>query len=263
MSVDGGGMSFLRGIRVLITIAESGEIRAGALASELDVPLSTVYRYLRTLRDLHLVEERDGSYVPGWRLLELSGQDLAHTRLVELGHSFLREIAEATGETAVLTVRTGTQAMCLRQVESRRPVRMAFKVGQLLPLYAGAGQRVLLAYAPDAVVERVLESPMRSLTDRTPDAAAIRRELEQIRHRGYLVSRGELHEGAVAVAIPVFAAGEVICSLTVAGPETRCHSKAWLRSARSTLAETGERMAEVLDDGRHPANRPAHPVRRK
>lgn len=244
---DAGSASFLRGLKVLIAVAESGEARADQVAAEVGVPLSTVYRYLRSLRELDLIEERDGSYVPGWRLLELSGQDLVHTRLVELGHAFLREIAEATGETAVLTVRAGTHAVCLRQVESNHPIRMAFRIGQLLPLYAGAGQRMLLAHAPAAVIERVLAQPLRHLTERTPDKAAIVRELDQIRKAGYLVSHGELAEGAVAVSVPVFAGGEVACSLTVAGPESRC-GPAWQSNARATLMLTAHRLAEVLDD---------------
>lgn len=234
---------------MLICVAESGEVRADQIADEVGVPLSTVYRYLRTLRELDLIEERDGSYVPGWKLLELSGQDLAHTRLVELGHSFLRDISQATGETAVLTVRAGTQALCLRQVESQHAIRMAFRISQLLPLYAGAGQRMLLAHAPQTVIDRVLENPLRHITERTLDRRAITKELEQIRRNGYLVSHGELSEGAVAVAIPVFAGGEIVCSLTVAGPENRC-GQAWQANARAALVAAGNRLADVLDDGR-------------
>lgn len=243
-----GGVSFTRGLAVLICVAESGEARADQIASDVGVPLSTVYRYLRTLRELELIEECDGSYVPGWRLLELSGQGLAHTRLVELGHSFLREVSEVTGETAVLTVRAGTQALCLRQVESHHPIRMAFKISQLLPLYAGAGQRMLLAHAPPSVLDRVLESPLRHFTDRTLDRRAVTKELEQIRRGGVLVTHGELSEGAVAVAVPVFAGGEIVCSLTAAGPERRCGS-AWQIIARATLMASAHRLAEVLDDG--------------
>lgn len=246
---DPGSASFLRGLNVLITVAESGEVRADQVAADLGIPLSTVYRYLRTLRELDLIEERDRSYVPGWRLLELAGLDVARTRLVELGHSVLREVSQATGETAVLTVRAGTRAVCLRQVESPHPVRTAFRIGQLLPLYAGAGQRMLLAHAPAAVVRRVFEQPRWQATDRTLPASAILRELERVRRAGYLVTHGELAEGAVAVAVPVFAGGEVVCSLTVAGPESRCGT-AWARQARAGLVAAGRRLAEVLDDRR-------------
>jgi DNA-binding IclR family transcriptional regulator len=252
VGAETGGASFLRGLNVLITVAESGEARADEIAVELGVPLSTVYRCLRALRELDLVEERDRSYVPGWRLLELAGLDVARTRLVELGHSVLREISQATGETAVLTVRAGTRALCLRQVESHHPMRMAFRIGQLLPLYAGAGQRMLLAHAPPAVIERVFEQPQWQTTDRTLPPVAILRELEQIRRTGYLITHGELSEGAVAVAVPVFAGGEVVCSLAVAGPEVRC-GPAWLAQARASLAAAGRGLAEVLDGRRRDA----------
>lgn len=244
-----GGVSFTRGLNVLICVAESGEARADQIAEDVGVPLSSVYRYLRALRDLDLIEERDHSYVPGWRLLELSGQGLAHTRLVELGHSLLREISEATGETAVLTVRAGTQALCLRQVESHRhAIRMAFKINQLLPLYAGAGQRMLLAHAPPSVIARVLENPLRHITDQTLDRATVTKELDQVRRHGFLVTHGELSEGAVAVAVPVFAGGEVVCSLTAAGPENRCGG-VWQGNARATLVASAARLTDVLDDG--------------
>lgn len=248
--VDNATASFQRGLRVLINVAENGEARADQVAADTGLPLSTVYRYLRTLRSMDLVEERDGSYVAGWRLVELSGQHLTHTRLVELGHSFLRDLSEATGETAVLTVRVGTQAMCLRQVESHHAIRMAFRINQLLPLYAGAGQRMLLAHAPRAVVERVVNQPLRHITKGTLDRAHILAEVEQIRRNGFVVSHGELSEGAVAVAVPVFANGEVACSLTVAGPESRCTSR-WVSRTRTSLRATSRQLAEVLDQ--HPA----------
>lgn len=241
---DGG--SFQRGLRVLVAVAELGEARAADIARDAELPLSTVYRYLRTLREMDLVQEWEGTYVPGWRLLEMSGQHLTHTRLVEVGHSFLRELSEATGETAVLTVRVGTQAMCLRQVESQHAIRMAFKINQLLPLYAGAGQRMLLAHAPPTVVRRVLDQPLRHITAATLDRPHVLREMEKVRRSGILVSRGEFAEGAVAVAVPVFAGGEIVCSLTVAGPENRC-SRAWITQTRATLLEASHRLGEVLE----------------
>lgn len=250
-SKDKGGASFQRGLSVLVAVAESGEARADEIAREASLPLSTVYRYLRTLREMDLVEERDGSYVPGWRLLELSGQHLTHTQLVELGHTFLRDLSEATGETAVLTVRVGTQAMCLRQVESHHAIRMAFKISQLLPLYAGAGQRMLLAHAPMTVVERVLEQPLRHITSATLDRAHVLQEIEQIRRNGFVISHGELSDGAVAVAVPVFANGEIACSLTVAGPENRC-TKTWVTHARAVLRASSHQLEDVLDQRSRP-----------
>ncbi|MBZ4487133.1 IclR family transcriptional regulator [Microbacterium sp. cx-55] len=239
--------AFVRGLKILTSVTDSGEARAVDIADDLGLPLSTVYRYLRTLREFALVEEHDGSYVAGWRLAELSGHDRARARLVEVGFTILDQLTRATGETSVMTARIGTNAMCLRQVESPKPERIAFRTNQLLPLHAGTGQRVLLAHAPASVITHVVSGRIRQVTDRTLRADALVRELQQIRERGWAVSRGELTEGAVAVAVPVFAlGGEVVCSLAVAGVESRCDD-AWIAKTRARLLRAAASLSALLD----------------
>lgn len=239
--------SFARGLSVLVAVAENGDIAVEDVAAELGMPLSTVYRYVRTLREFEFVEEHEGRYVPGWRLLELSGQHLTHARLAEIGASVLRDVVDALSETAVLTVRVGTQAMCLRQIESPHPIRYAFRINQLLPLHAGAGQRVLLAYAPSTVSSRVLSNPLPRFTGHTHDRDRLRRDIEHIRSTGAAVSHGEFNPGAVAVAVPVFSGGEVVCSLTVAGPESRCGAKSWPKRALASLRAAADTLSQALE----------------
>ncbi|WP_298862666.1 IclR family transcriptional regulator [uncultured Microbacterium sp.] len=238
--------SFERGLAVMIQIALAGETSVESVAADLEIPVSTVYRYIRSLRELDLVEVRNGNYFPGWRLIELSGQYLSHARLAEIGGSILESIVDATSETAVLTVRSGIHAICLRQAVSPHPLRYAFKVNQLLPLHAGAGQRALLAFAPESVIDNVLEHSMPRYTHNTLTRPDLLRHLDQIRQSGYAISRGELNQGAVAVALPVFSKGEIICSLAVAGPETRCSSAAWRQQAITALRAGVKLLSEAV-----------------
>ena len=60
--------SFARGLRVLLTIADRGEIRADELSTLLETPLSTIYRYLRTLAEFGFVDRQEGGYRLGPRL---------------------------------------------------------------------------------------------------------------------------------------------------------------------------------------------------
>ena len=59
--------SLARGLRMFLTIADRGEIRADELSTLLETPLSTVYRYLRTLAEFGFIERHEGGYrlVPG------------------------------------------------------------------------------------------------------------------------------------------------------------------------------------------------------
>lgn len=239
--------SFGRGLDVLIAVARNGQSSVVELADELGIPSSTVYRYIRSLRDYALIEESQGTYVPGWRLLEIAGQHLTHTKLVELGSRHLHTLTYQTSETSVLAVRAGSQAICLRQVISPHPDRYAFRINELLPLHAGAGQRLLLAYAPMPILEIVM-AQMTPFSAETPSAEDLPELLAQARRTGFAVSRGEFQEGAVAISVPVFAAGEVACSLTLAGPQERCSSEEWLRRSLRLLRDAATKLGEELQN---------------
>lgn len=242
--------SFGKGLRVLAWVLDHDGVRADEVATGLGLPLSSAYRFLRTLRERGFVAEADGAFTPGPTLRGYAGGPPA-SRVAELAAPFLEHLASVTGETAVVTVRHGNHGICVRQVESTHQIRLAFRVGQLLPLYAGAGQRVLLAFAPDHVVHAVLDRELRSYTPSTPGRSDVRRLLGRIRADRFAVSRGELTPGSVALAVPVLPVGDVteplsaLCALCVAGPQARCPS-AWQRGVRRELEQAAASLAEVL-----------------
>lgn len=238
--------SFARGLRVMLTVIEGEAIRVDRLAERLELPVSTVYRYLRTLRELDIVDERDGAYGIGARLAPAQRAGLAHDAMGRVAQPLLQELADGTGETALLAVRVGRVALCIAQVPSHRPIRMTFELGQSLPLHAGATSRALLAHAPPEVVERVLAGDLPSHTRDTPDRSKLQRQIANTRATGFATSRGELVEGAFAVAVPVFVGDAVVAALALAGPATRC-TPAWQRAARPALADAGERFGRLLD----------------
>ncbi|MFD1212081.1 IclR family transcriptional regulator [Arthrobacter sp. GCM10027362] len=239
--------SFERGLAILAEVAASGDATVDAIAGKLGIPQSTTYRYFKTLKEHGFVQEDGGRYRPGRALLELSGRHYVQSHLAEVGTAVLKDIVDAVGETAVLIIRVGAQAMCLRRAEPEKSLKYSFAVNELLPLHAGAGQRVLLAWAPPDVIRQVLDRQLPRFTDNTPTAEQVQAGLPQIRAAGRVVSRGELDPGSVSVAVPVFCRGEVVCSLNVAGPESRCGSKAWINSTLKTLEQAARNLAGSLE----------------
>ena len=149
----------------------------------------------------------------------------------------------------MLTVRAGHNAVCLRQVSLTADTDISSRINQVLPIYRGAGQRVLLAYAPPAVIEGALRAISSDAAD--GQAALARRQhliadLKDIRTRGIAVSHGELIDNAVAVAAPVRVGGEVICSLAVAGRTDRVPAnlvKSLTTILTSAAAELGAELS--------------------
>ncbi|GAA4377790.1 IclR family transcriptional regulator [Paeniglutamicibacter cryotolerans] len=238
--------SFERGLKILAEIASSGETTVDDVALKLGIPVSTAYRYFKVLRDQDFVAEDDGRYRAGRTLLNISGQPVAQSLLSEVGNAVLRSIVDRVGETAVMIVRVGDHAMCLRREEPDKALKYTFAVNELLPLYAGAGQRMLLAWAPQEVLHQVLSGPMARFTNHTLTREQILASIPQIRASGLVLSRGELEEGAVSIAVPVFSRGEVVCSLNVAGPENRCGSKLWIASTLKVMRAAANNLTDSL-----------------
>lgn len=240
------GSSFGKGLSVLTWILNHEKPRADQIAAGLELPLSSVYRYLRELREHGLAIEQDGHYGPGPRL---GGRFAAggERSLSAIAAPFLEHLARATGETAVLTARNGLNAVCVRQVESTHQIRLAFRTGQLLPLYAGAGQRVLLAYAPDEVQRAILQGDCRPYTPDTPTKSELAKLLTRARAEGIVISRSEITPGSLAMAMPVLSGRYAVAAICVAGPRNRCDA-AWRGIARAELAAVVQSMSATLAD---------------
>ncbi len=239
--------SLERGLALLSEITESGDHTPQSLAAAVGLPVSTTYRYLRTLREGGYVQEVQARYEPGRALLALTGRHSAQSALAEVGPAILASIVDSLGETAVMIVRVGTRALCLRRAEPNKALKFTFSVNQLLPLHAGAGQRVLLAWAPGAVIETVLAGELEKYTDDTPTAEALRHSIHAVRQSGWAVSRGEFEVGSVSVAVPVLFGGEAVCSLNVAGPASRCGGKGWVPHAVTVLQAAAAELTDALE----------------
>jgi DNA-binding IclR family transcriptional regulator len=213
--------SFARGLRVLLTIADRGEVRADELSTLLETPVSTIYRYLRTLSEFGFIDRHDGGYRLGPRLIIGSGPNVTAEDLIRTADPVLRLLAEETGETAIIVRRLGLAAVCLHEVASSQALRVTITPTTSLPLASGAFGKALLAFAPPDILDEVLgqESPA---TASTLDPDRLRADLADIVTSGVARSVGEVVSGSVAMAVPIFREDGIVAAIGVTGPEGRC-----------------------------------------
>jgi DNA-binding IclR family transcriptional regulator len=240
--------SFARGLRLLLSVADRGEVRADELSSLLEMPLSTVYRYLRTLGDFGFVDRRGGLFQLGPKLLIGTGANVSSERLIRHADAALRMLAEETGESAVVVRRIGLSSVCLHQIESDAPLRVTLEPGSMSPLYAGAPGRVLLAFAPQEVLDEVLAQDLLRITDRTPTEGELRAGLGGIVMSGMAVSEGELIDGSIAMAAPLFREDGIVGAIAVLGPAFRCGQEWQLRAGRLIQEAARAINAELAED---------------
>ena len=205
--------SFARGLRVFLTIADRGEIRADELSTLLETPLSTVYRYLRTLAEFGFVERTDGGYRLGPRLHLTGGVTVSSEELIRHADPVLRLLVAESGETAVIARRVGLSAVCLHEVQSGHALRVTCEPGTSTTLVAGAVAKVLLAYAPADIQDEALAGASR--------VGAVRRELATIATEGIARSEGELVPGTVNIAVPILRDDGIVAAIGLIAPADR------------------------------------------
>jgi DNA-binding IclR family transcriptional regulator len=241
--------SFARGLRLLLTIADRGEVRADELSASLEMPLSTVYRYLRTLGDFGFVDRHGGVFRIGPKLLIGTGATVSSERLIRHADAALRMLVHETGETAVVVRRIGLSCVCLHQVESDAALRVILEPGEMSPLYAGALGRVLLAFAPPEVLDEVLSQDLVRVTEATPTEDELREGLAAAVMTGLAISEGELIDGSVAVAAPVFREDGIVGGIGLLAPAFRADPP-WRARASRLVAEAARTInAALAEDG--------------
>lgn len=204
--------SLKRGLQILKLVQDLGRGSASEISTQLDVPLSTVYRYLGIIRESGFAVEVDGGLVPSERLAE-GWSDTSN--LVRLAGPVLHRLRTDTEMTAVLAVRVHTAALSLEVSYAHAQHRISFRRGQMRSLHAGASALALLAHAPDPIVKVVLSREYRGYTAATLGPAALAHELERIRTNHFAVSLGQTTPGMMGIAVPVMVNGTCIASLSL------------------------------------------------
>ena len=241
--------SFARGLRLLLAVADRGEVRADELSSVLEMPVSTVYRYLRTLADFGFVDRTGGTFRLGPKLLIGTGANVSTERLIRHADPILRRLTAETNETTIVVRRIGLASVCLHVVETDAPLRATYQVGSMSPLHAGAPARVLLAFAPPEVLDEVLGAGLDELTPSTLDTEGLRDSLGQIVRTGLATSHGERIRGTIAIAAPVFREDGIVGAIAVVGPAFRCDA-AWQSRAARAVHEAASTLNAALAEDR-------------
>lgn len=206
---------------------DNSEQSAHEISANTGFPLSSTYKYLDVLLRKEFLAKNieTKKYSLGRSLLQMSsfcqaGRKLRHAALGEM-HALTREI----GETTMLTVRKGFEAMCLEKVESRQLLRVGMKPGASRPLHAGGTAKMLLAHLGDDFISAYLdEVPLEKPADDSLfDGEELRRELELIRKSGFAYSDSEVEQGVVSVGAPIFdRKKKVVAVLAVIAQKDKC-----------------------------------------
>ncbi|HEX9710955.1 MAG TPA: IclR family transcriptional regulator [Actinomycetota bacterium] len=221
-----------RAADVLGLFADADEPTLGVteIAQALGLSKAVVYRILSSFRAKGFIELEEPSrrYALGPRALHVGLAYLNRADIRELARPVLERLSRETNETATLSLRTGSTRVYVDQVTPDRDIKMVVQLGLQVPLHAGGSSKAFLAFLPDDEREEYLARPLEKLTGKTiTGIRALRKELSDIRERGWAMSLGERMEGAGSVAAPILGHdGRPLAVISVCGPVERFRGEA-------------------------------------
>ncbi|WP_343232140.1 IclR family transcriptional regulator, partial [Mycolicibacterium sp. CBMA 361] len=187
MRQDSGIGVLDKAVGVLHSVAES-PCGLAELCTRTGLPRATAHRLAAGL-EVHrlLARDAEGRWRLGPALTELAGQ--VNDPLLSAAGAVLPRLREITGESVQLYRREGMARVCVMALEPPSGLRDTVPVGTRLPMTAGSGAKVLLAYSDPATQQAVL--PTAKFTDRV---------LAEVRRRGWAQSAAEREPGVASVS---------------------------------------------------------------
>lgn len=234
-----------RALDILMCFTKDSDLGLSEIAGAIGLHKSTVHRLLTTLEERGFVIRNPATdkYRLGLKIWELSAHLSHNDDPAVLLLPQMEQLRDRLGETVSLYLRDGTDRLRIQAVQSNQAIRRVAQVGARLPLFVGASSKVLVAYAEDAVLRAVLDSPD---WPAAVDREAYMSQLEEIRRAGYATSYEEREPGAAAVAAPIFDRnGRVAAALSVSGPVSRL-SPQTLEKMAPVLIEAAREMGMMI-----------------
>ena len=204
------------------------------LCAATGLPRATAHRLAVGL-EVHglLTRDSNGRWCPGPYLAVLAAG--APDPLVTASADVLPRLRDRTGESVQVYRPDGLARICIAVAEPAAGLRDTVPLGARLPMNAGSGAKVLVAWA-DSSTQRAL----------LPDATFTERTLAEVRRRGWAQSVAEREAGVASVSAPVRdPRGSVIAAVSVSGPVERIGRRPGARWA-GDLVEAADALTARL-----------------
>ena len=215
-----------RGLLVLQALSREGQLSLTDLSLKVGVPTSTAHRILTTLEKHGFTDLDDvtNEWSVGIESFRVGNAYLARTNLIECSRKAMRDLMEATGETANLAIAEGGDVVFISQVESHNPVRAFFRAGTRGPMHCSGIGKAMLANMLRRDVEKILQlkgcPEFTAKTLVTP--SDLFADLETTRDRGWALDDEERYNGMRCIASSIFNSfGEPVAGISVSGPTVR------------------------------------------
>jgi len=220
------------------------------IARLLRIPISSCHDVVQAMQSrgyIYEIAPRAG-YYPTLRLYALGKEIGDNDPVLMRTEILLRSLRDSLDESVSLSKVDGLNARYLLVFEPTHPLRILVKVGDSIrSIYATSAGKALLGSLNDRALAAFLRSvkPMPLTKNTVKSAAALRKDIDLGRKRGWYLNREESLNGVTTISAS-FRWNASVYVVTIAGPSSRLAQK--LAAAARLLTDVCSRLEIQTDD---------------
>lgn len=191
-------------VRLVASRSRTG-IRLADVVQHSGLQRPTAHRILKCLiEEGFLMQDEAHHYRLGPLIFELGLAAAPQFNLCDICRPSLQRIAEKTGDTAFLSVRSGYDSVCIDRKEGSFPVKaLTLEIGVRRPLGVGAGGLALLLMLSDDAAQEIVRANARRLGSHHVTVPVVLRLLRRSRDLGYALNDSHVTAVATTLGLPI------------------------------------------------------------
>jgi DNA-binding IclR family transcriptional regulator len=193
-------------VRLIASRSRTG-MRLAEVVQHAKLERPTAHRILKCLVDEGFLMQAEDShqYFLGPLIFELGLAASPQFNLSDICRPSLARVAEKTGDTVFLSVRSGYDSVCIDRREGAYPIKaLTLEVGTRRPLGVGAGGLALLLKLSDEAIDEIVRANAKRLgAFHKLTVPVLQKALKRSQQLGYALNDSHIIAGATTLGLPI------------------------------------------------------------
>lgn len=213
----------MRTLKILSYISENRHpVTLKQISKELLIPPSSAHDIITTMLEMEYLQISDQAaktYLIGLKAFEAGISYIQDIDFVNIAKPYLKEMSEKSRATTFLAVRDRHHIVYLDKVEGGGMVRTTAQLGSSKEMYYTGLGKAILATLPTEEIETMYsgQTLIARTTNTICDLESLKKDLFEIRQRGYAIDDCEGEPSLYCIAAPIRNyGGNVIAAISIA-----------------------------------------------
>ncbi|GKX29411.1 IclR family transcriptional regulator [Vallitalea longa] len=211
-----------RTINILELVASKSKgITLSEIATQLDIPVTSVNDILKALLDqemIEIIDERSKVYGIGIKAFYIGNAFIQNTTLIDKAKSVVEDLGNILNKTVFLGKEVHHKITYIYKYEPKNLLIATCPIGSRTSLHCTALGKCILAHN-DELLESISKTPLLRKTKYTiTDYNELYKEIQNVKIKGYAVDDREQNEYLLCIGAPIFDSNNsVIAALSISG----------------------------------------------